>query len=107
MRTTQREGGYVTFNGYVKDAASGSGIAQPGNIPYTYTRTATGNYTVTVDSRITVLSFTVLSIAGMGFTAVANSLPPTAGSFGVAVLGSGGGNTNSHFHFTCTARDTR
>lgn len=46
MRTTQRDqaGGIITFGATVADAASGSGVAQPGGIPFTFTRQAAGTY---------------------------------------------------------------
>ena len=41
MRTTQRDQG-VSVTGVVVDAASGTGVFQPGAIPFVYTRAATG-----------------------------------------------------------------
>jgi hypothetical protein len=52
MRSTQRDQtGYVVFAGFVGGAnPSGSGIA--GNVPFTFTRTGTGDYTLNFDAAL-------------------------------------------------------
>lgn len=106
MRSTQADapGRTITFAGVFTDAATGSGVAQPGSIPYTFIRTNSA-YQFFFDTRLRALSATALvdntaramSSAGLG-----------AGTFTIIrfLTGSGaaeaGGST-----FSCTALDRR
>jgi hypothetical protein len=63
VRTTQRDQGRTTFAGFFDGTvASGSGVA--GDVPYTFLRTATGDYTIRFDVAILPLSCVVGSTSG-------------------------------------------
>jgi hypothetical protein len=106
VRSTERDqAGIVRFGAMVADAASGSGVAQPGAVPFTFARTGTGAYQITVDPRLTVLT----GIANGNDTGVvfANVSAPSGSRFNVVCRNDAGVLTNSGFHFNCTARDGR
>lgn len=106
MRTTQRDGGgVVTFGATVTDAASGAGVAQPGAIPFIFTREATGVYRVRFDPRLTTLHAQTTGGAG-GLLVTTDGW--AAGSFRVvAVASTTAAQVNGNFGFLCTVRDGR
>jgi hypothetical protein len=79
-------------------------VAQPGAIPFTYTRTAAGQYTYRFDSRIlalTVLANPDYQIANQAATALAAS-----GSFALVTYNNNTPTSAPHA-WTCTAIDKR
>jgi hypothetical protein len=53
MKTRQQDQGrLIQCGAYVPDAAAGSGVFQPGSIPFTSTRIGTGSYRIDFDGRI-------------------------------------------------------
>lgn len=107
MRSAQRDQGNITECGaQVSDAAGGNGVAQPGSIPFTFTRTGSGAYQINLDPRLIVLS----GVAGGNDTAITfANLAPTAAPAGCRVVlrSDAGTLTNSGFNFTVRAKDTR
>ena len=102
MRTAQRDqSGPTTFGADVNDAASGAGVAHPGAVPFTYTRTATGVYRYRVDASLAPLYVTATGYGGTSHTAT--TMPAGAGAWDVIVSAN---NTpvNSRHTWTCTAR---
>jgi hypothetical protein len=105
MRTSQRDqGGTITFAGNAVDGPTASGVAQPGAIPFTAVRNATGNYTVRFDPRIVPLSANGNATNNFQFAA--------GGVLGAGVLvftliDANGLAGNASFAFTCTALDKR
>lgn len=106
MRSKARDqGGYTTFSGLFDGvaAASGVGIAS-GGIPFTWTRNATGSYTVRFDQRLTTVAYTMNVSGGFYSAAVGGNF---AGQMTVAVTDFNGVVQNGVIHFQCTARDQR
>jgi hypothetical protein len=105
MRTAQRDqGGTTTFGAVVSDAPSGSGVAQPGSVPFTFIRTGPGVYTYKLDPRINVLDATASAVGaslatvpdwGSGRLQINTYLPTT-----------GAANSTAH-HWIATAMDKR
>src|SRR4051812_42141524 len=63
MRSRQRDTNpAITFSLSITDAANGGGVAQPGAIPYTFTRTGTGVYGINIDARLRPIAAVVTSI---------------------------------------------
>lgn len=104
MRTREQElGGFITFSGVTPSGgASGVGVAQPGNIPFTYIRTGTGDYTFRFDPGLHVLSMQGVSSAGSAVPAGTYG-PGTfrMQSFSATTL------TDGIIHFVVRARDRR
>lgn len=72
MRTTQRDQGLpATLSATVNDAASGSGVFQPGSVPFVFTRTAAGLYTLNFDTRIRAVAASVNPTVGLGYMGIA------------------------------------
>jgi len=95
----------ATFGGVIADAAAGFGVAQPGAVPFTFTRTSAGIYQVNFDTRLRAVSGvattdTVTRAAAMyGFG---------AGSFTITrFTTNAGAPENGGSSFTCTAIDKR
>jgi hypothetical protein len=104
MRTTQRDqGGTTTFAASVIDAASGSGVAQPGAVPFTFTRTGAGSYTVNFDTRLTPVAPVVVPAD----KAVSRCSGGAPGTFNVFVESPPGTFVNGSWRFSCTALDKR
>jgi hypothetical protein len=105
MRTSQRDqGGVVTFDAAVSDAPSGSGVGQPGGIPFAFTRIATGTYRLNFDPRLTPIA------AGANATATAynaSAVNLAAGTAQVTLGNAAFAGTNGSFSFSITARDAR
>lgn len=56
MRTTQRdESEYIVLYGGISGGASGTGFMLPGGVPFVWTRTGVGAYTIAFDQRLRVL----------------------------------------------------
>lgn len=106
MRTTQRDqGGMTTFSASIVDAASGSGIAQPGGIPFRWVQSVTGQYNYNFDLRLTPVAMTVSQALG-NLNAGTTNLGP--GQFQVATTLANTGAAYSGAHrWTCTAIDKR
>jgi hypothetical protein len=105
MRSAQRDqGGTLTFGAGVADAPSGSGVAQPGGIPFTFTRTATGVYDYRISGRLVPLSVNANPNYLNGNHAAVSGLGP--GFFSIATYNNGTVVNVGHF-WTCTARDLR
>jgi hypothetical protein len=106
MRTRERDAlGVTTFGAVTQDAASGSGIAQPGNVLFTFTRTSTGNYTVNFDARLSPL---VLNAQSGQFTRVATATLVSPGVLSVVrVISNTGAGENGGFSFQVVAIDKR
>jgi len=104
MRTRERDtSGLTTFGAYT--AGTGSGVAQPGNVPFTVTPGATGNYTVNLDPRLVPLS---ISAQSGTFTRLATAGVAGPGALTcVRVIANTGAGENGGFYFVCTARDMR
>jgi|SRR3954447_24208415 hypothetical protein len=105
MRTTQRDQtGFSTFSAVVNDAPSGAGVAQPGNVPFVFTRAAAGQYEYRFDTALLPVSVTAtedtLTTNGVGVTALA------PGTFRVITYAPPGTPVNGRHHWTCTARKT-
>jgi hypothetical protein len=71
VRTQQRDGSTVTIGATLGDAPSGSGVLQPGGIPFTFTRTATGTYVLRFDTRIVPVAAFANPATG-GYVAIIN-----------------------------------
>lgn len=105
MRTTQRDqGGTSTFSASFTDAPSGSGIAQPGGVPFTFIRAQTGVYDIRFDTALSMVNVTASpnALTVNGVTVQLN--PP--GSFRVYTLLNNVA-TNGGAFWTCTALDKR
>jgi len=107
MRSTSKDSGdkskYITFSADVGDAASGSGLAQPGNIPFSFVRISTGvyNYTLLKDS-LTIQAITCsINAANSNMSSVGNLAPTT---FSIITMNNGP-VANSRHSWTCTAFD--
>jgi hypothetical protein len=107
MRSTQRDiTAYAIFSASVLDAASGFGLAQPGNIPFTFTRTATGIYVYNFSPRLRALSGSISHQSG-GVNNEATLDSFAAGSFRAIMGQSTGSLFNFNHSWTITARDGR
>jgi hypothetical protein len=104
MRTTQRDqGGTLSFGADVTDAASGAGVAQPGGIPFTFTRTGAGQYTYNIDPALRAVTVTANVWSGQGNgTAVATV---GQGTFSLLTFNNNTA-TNARHWWNCTARRT-
>jgi hypothetical protein len=99
MRTAQRDqSGLVTFTGAFASGPSGSGVAYPG-VPYTFTRTGTGAYTIRFDAALQPL--TVVCTTNSGQIALAAVGP---GLLQVGTYNTTGAAFDGSVHFTITAR---
>jgi hypothetical protein len=109
MRSSQSDqrGGSITFSAGFDgiNLASGSGVAQPGSIPFSWVRSSQGNYSVRFDSRLIPSGYNANVNGGFFFSAVGPNVSP--GSISFAVLDANGAMQNGIINFTCTARDTR
>jgi len=94
--------GLTTFGATVADAASGSGVAN--GIPFTFTRTGTGQYTYHFDPALLPIVATASALSQTGHAASLTSFGP--GTFLVQTLANNAGANSGHF-WTCTARDSR
>lgn len=105
MRSRERDrGGIISFSGVTPSgAASGVGVAQPGNIPYSYIRTATGDYTFRFDPALHALAMQAIGTSGPVVPAGAFG----AGTFRLQSFAVAGGLSDGIIHFQCTARDRR
>jgi hypothetical protein len=107
MRSGERDhGGTIQFGGHLVDAASGSGVAQPGSIPWTFTRTAPGSYTINFDTALTVLAVSAVPTTAIGNQVSCGGVPG-AGTFITRTFDSAGTASNATHDWTCTARDGR
>jgi hypothetical protein len=105
MRTTQRDqGGTITFAGTAVDGPTASGVAQPGSIPFTVVRNATGSYTVRFDRRLMTLAVNA-NCTNNYLLAAGGSVG--AGGFAMTLLDVNGAVGNANFGFTCTVLDRR
>jgi hypothetical protein len=106
MRSTARdESATYTIGGFIIDAPSGSGVAQPGNVPYAFTRAAAGSYNVTVPSGVTPLNGTMTPSAG-GREALA-LVGAIANGIQYQVANSTGTQVNGSFSWQMLVRDSR
>jgi hypothetical protein len=106
MRTAQRDqDGFITFGMSIADAASGGGVAQPGGVAYTFTRTATGTYQFQFDVRLTAVHYETSPWITVYIAAASTSSGP--GSVTVFTTSAGGTATNGNFRLTITALDKR
>jgi hypothetical protein len=98
MRSTQRDQtGYVVFAGFVGGGPSGSGIAE--NVPFTFTRTGTGDYTLNFDAALAPVVSLATSSGGQ-----AAIISASAGALRVQTFNTTGVITSSSFWFSVTAR---
>lgn len=105
MRTAQRDqSGTITLSASVPDLPSGSGVLQPGAVPFTFTRVSAGVYEMRFDTRILPIAGSAALTTGVGFAILA---VPNPGLVRVATYGSGGALTNVSFSFVVTAVDKR
>lgn len=105
MRTTQRDqAATTTFGAAVSDAPSGSGVAQPGSVPFTFTRTGTGVYAYRFDTRLMPVTVNPTANSATGHSAATGSFAP--GAFNVTTLASNAPANGSHY-WSCTALDKR
>jgi hypothetical protein len=105
MKSTPRDQvATISFGARCADVPSGSGVAQPGAIPFTYTRTAAGQYAYRFDARIlalAVLANADYQIANQAATALAAS-----GTFALVTYNNNVPTSAPHT-WTCTALDKR
>lgn len=106
MRSVGKDvGSTLVFGALDADAASGSGVAQPGNIPYVWQRAATGQYTYTIDSRIKV---TAVHVTVDGSVAVSGGYSSIiSGGFTINTFQNNTTPLNSPRAWTCYAIDKR
>jgi hypothetical protein len=108
MRSSQRDQiNAIIFSGILVDAASGSGIAQPGGIVYTFIRNSVGNYTITFDPRILVISALAIPVTASGPFAITIAGTGTSNSVNPQIYNTTGSGVNGSFKFICTAIDKR
>lgn len=106
MRSTYRDhGGTITFNGAFADAASGSGLAQPGGIPFVFVRQSAGIYIVNIDPAILPIAGQATTDGSVSTYAQADSFQ--AGLFRLVSRNDTGTPTNGNMRFAVTARDGR
>jgi hypothetical protein len=109
MRSLARDQGskHIQFNVRTPDAASGSGIAQPGNIPYVFTRTAVGQYVYNFDPAIAPMAVVGGITQSVGGSCVLTSTGIASGQISVNTVNSAGTVTNMWHGFTAMAIDNR
>jgi hypothetical protein len=101
MKTAQRA---LTLATLIVDAPSGGGVFLPDGVPYTFTRTGTGAYTVKFDPRIVAVAALATVTFGTAFAVAALS------SGGVSVQGylsNTAAPANVNFYLQLTAIDKR
>src|SRR4051812_13161222 len=107
MRTAQRDqSGYITFSGVIVDAASGAGIAQPGSIPFTFSRPQAGEYDVKFDNRLVPVAVNSTAFLTGTRTTTPFLLAPGAVNL-IRVIPSTGVFESGNSHFMVTVRDMR
>lgn len=99
MRTVRES--TMLVSGDVIDAASGVGVAQPGNIPFTFTRSSTGIYDVRLPSTMTVLSVTMTPSNGGRCNLIQNK---GMGTFQGQITTDSGVLSNGNFSFHAQVR---
>jgi hypothetical protein len=105
MRSTQKDAdNFIICGSHVSDAASGSGLMQPGGIPFVFTRTGTGQYLINFDSRITPIHIEATGQSGASPWALPTWLP---GAISIIAVNASGAPFNSDFRFSVTAFDKR
>lgn len=91
----------MMLGGMVVDAASGSGVAQPGNVPFTFTRSSTGVYDIKLLNTMNVLSCMVTpATGGRCNLAVVTGL----GTFQAQISTDTGALANGNFSFMVMVR---
>ena len=106
MRSTDRDKtGTVTFGDRIVDGASGAGVSQPGNIPYSWSRVATGQYNVRFDVRLTPVVVMASGADNQG--AIGAPTTGVPGLFNIYLLSTAGVGVNANSRWTCTALDKR
>lgn len=104
MRTTQRDQGGTSHGAAtVADAPSGGGVFLPAGVPYTFVRSATGQYDYKFDARLTPRG--IVATAGP-VSAIART-QAAAGSFTVQVFTSAGAAVNDQHQVSFDALDKR
>lgn len=93
----------VTFGASIVDAASGSGLAQPGNIPFTFTRGSTGVYTLYFDPRL----IPIHGVANPTSVTLCRFSSMSAGVATAVLENPAGTLANGSFRFSITAYDRR
>jgi hypothetical protein len=98
----------INFMIRTPDAASGAGLAQPGNIPYSFSRVSTGLYRYTFDSSIVPTSVVAGVAQSVNCFALVGSAP-AAGTFDVTTMsvGTTPAATNAWHSASVTAIDNR
>lgn len=92
----------IQFSLNIVDAVSGSGIAQPGSIPFAFTRVSTGVYGINLDGRLRPIQAQVTP----AFTRQV-SVAVDVGFIQVVVTDSTGAVANGNFNVSVTAIDKR
>lgn len=95
MRTVRES--TMTLSGRVLDAASGVGLAQPGNIPFSFTRTATGIYVIRFAGLPVFAAF--MTPAGGGRCNLIQNQNSPYGTFQAEITNDAGVAQNGNFGF--------
>jgi len=106
MRTTERDKSrFMTVYGFVENANSGSGVAQPGSIPFTYVSPSGGAFEI----RFGNPGFKLISVGGNvhstnPYILVAQALGTWSRQY---IYTTAGALAGASFGFTMTMRDNR